>query len=343
MRVPLVALVLLSACAPKPAPLPAAVAKPAGEPITLPGAGDGIGFDDLGYSRSLGRVLVPAGRSGKLDLVDPATKEVVAIGGFSSELSFAGGHGAGTTSVDDGLGWLFAIDRTALSLAVVDPKKAQIVSRAPLASGPDYVRFVAPTRELWVTEPDLKRIEVFTLSSAAVPVAKHAAFIDVPGGPESLVIDATRGRAYTHLWKDTTLSIDLKTRAITARWPNGCQGSRGIALDEAHGWIFVGCDEGRAVVLDAAHDGKAISSLASGSGIDVIAFDPARRHLYLPGADSATMAVAGVGETGILTLLGTVDTARGAHCVTIDFLGGVWVCDPAAGRLLRYEDTWPAK
>lgn len=25
------------------------------------------------------------------------------------------------------------------------------------------------------------------------------------------------------------------------------------------------------------------------------------------------------------------------------FFGGVWVCDPAEGRLLRYEDIWPAK
>jgi hypothetical protein len=44
---------------------------PDGTAVTLPDAGPGIGFDDLQYSPTLHRVLVPGGRSGKLDLIDP--------------------------------------------------------------------------------------------------------------------------------------------------------------------------------------------------------------------------------------------------------------------------------
>jgi hypothetical protein len=85
---------------------------------------------------------------------------------------------------------------------------------------------------------------------------------------ESLVIDATRGRAYTHLWGGATVAIDVHTRAIAETWPNGCASSRGIALDEARGFVFAGCDEGKAVVLDAAQGGRQLSSLSAGAGVD---------------------------------------------------------------------------
>src|SRR6266849_4455432 len=122
-------------------------------PLALPGGEGGIGFDDMGFAPSIHKVLVPAGRSGNLDLIDPDTKQVTAIGGFSSRKSFGGGHGQGVTSADEGRGILFATDRDAKQLIVIDPKTLSIIATAPLASGPDYVRYVAATNEVWVTEP----------------------------------------------------------------------------------------------------------------------------------------------------------------------------------------------
>src|SRR4051812_24335274 len=46
-------------------------------PVPLPGASGGIGFDDLTFAPRLHRVLAPAGRTGKLDLIDPATRQAV--------------------------------------------------------------------------------------------------------------------------------------------------------------------------------------------------------------------------------------------------------------------------
>src|SRR5437867_1236002 len=89
----------------------------------------------------------------------------------------------------------------------------------------------------------LRRVLV---SAGASPKPEHVAFIPVPGGPESLAIDKTRGRGYSNLWTGTTVAIDLKSRAISERWSNGCEGSRGLALDEQGGRLFVGCAEGRA-------------------------------------------------------------------------------------------------
>lgn len=306
-------------------------------PVPLPGAGGGVGFDDLGYASSLGKVLVPGGRTGKLYLIEPRSRRVRAIGGFSAHASYDGGHDEGVTSADEGAGLLFAADRDARTLDVVDPAKRAVVASVKLAGGPDYVRYCAPTREVWVTEPGSERIEIFSLSTGAAPALRKTGELAVPGGPESLVIDAARGRAWTNSWGGRTYAVGLKRRRILARWDNGCRGSRGLALDEGRGWVFVGCAEGKAVVLDAAR-GAVLSSLASGKGVDIIAYSPRARRLYLPGARSATLAVMSVSASGALSLLRVLPTARGSHCAAADGQGGVWICDPDRGRLLYLDD-----
>src|SRR5260370_41216938 len=74
-------------------------------PIEPPGGSAGIGFDDLRFAPASGSVLVPAGRTGSLVLVDPATRGITPITGFSAKTEFSGGHDDGVTSADEGRGW----------------------------------------------------------------------------------------------------------------------------------------------------------------------------------------------------------------------------------------------
>jgi hypothetical protein len=243
------------------------------------------------------------------------------------------------TAVAEGAGFLFVTDRTTQKLYVADPTTKQIVATTSLATSPDYVRYVPQTNELWVTEPDAEQIEVFTLAGSQ---PMHAALIQTLGGPESMVIDRTRDVAYTHLWGGGTISVDVHTRAIVAQWSNGCSGSRGIALDEARGFVFAGCTEGRGTVADVNNGGALVGTLdVSAMGVDVIDYSPSLQHLYLPGQFNSTMAIVDVGAAGQLTLLGTVPTIGGAHCVVADNLGNAYVCDPDNGELLVYPDTFP--
>ncbi len=306
--------------------------------VPLPDGRPGIGFDDLQFSKSYG-VLAPGGRSGYLDLVDPVSRAVTAVSGFSREPLHFAGHDQGATAVAEGAGLLFVTDRTTQRLYVADATARQVVATAPVATSPDYVRYVPQTNELWVTEPDAEQIEVFTLAGSQ---PMHAALIQTPGGPESMVIDRTRDVAYTHLWGGATISVDVHTRAIVAQWSNGCGGSRGIALDEARGFVFAGCAEGRGTVADVGNGGALVGTLdVPAMGVDVIDYAPSLGHLYLPGQFNGMMAIVGVDATGQLTLLQTVRTIGGAHCVVADDLGHAYVCDPDNGELLVYPDTLP--
>jgi DNA-binding beta-propeller fold protein YncE len=298
----------------------------------------GIGFDDLRFAPGLGKVLVPGGRTGKLFLVAGGSP-VIEIAGFSTAATFEGGHDFGVTSADEGRGVIYATDRTSEKLVVVDPAAGRIVASVRLGGHPDYVRYVDTRHEVWVTEPDAEKIEVFSLVAGAPPA--HAADIGVRGGPESLVVDSKRGRAYTHLWKGATVAVDLATRALVATWPNGCTGSRGIELDVERGHLFAGCAEGRAVVLDVV-TGKKLGEAPTGAGVDVIAYAPALHHLYVPAAKAGTLSIFGVTAAGTLKPLAGGHGAAGGHCGVADAKGDVFVCAPNRGALVLTVDAAPA-
>lgn len=328
---------------------------PASEPQTAAGTGNspespsksfrlsangGIGFDDLLFSPELHAVLAPAGGMGCVELFDASSLARSSVCGIGPGGNYAGGHGEGTTSADVGAGLLFAVDRSSQRLHVVDPGAKRVVSSTPLAGEPDYVRWVAPRREVWVTEPDREQIEVFNLMSDNPPKLSLAGTIAVKGGPESLVIDSAHDRAFTHLWEGRSVTIALSTRVVSSSFENGCKGSRGIALDVSRGQLFAGCAEGKAVVLDVAHDNALLSSLETPSGVDIIAVDLALRHLYLPASSDGTVTVLGVGNQGKLSRLGAWQAAKGAHCVASDDQHHVWVCAPESGSLLVYDDSF---
>ncbi len=303
-------------------------------PIELPGGGVGVGLDDVVFARRLGKLLVPGGRTGKLFAIDPLSLAITEISGFAETSRYAGGHGEGTTSADEGPADLYAIDRTSGTVDVVDPVARAVVFAVPTAGDPDYVRHSSATGEVWVTEPDQERIEVFTVSNRTLV---RRSSLHIRGGPESLVLDAARQRAYTNTWKGETVAVELKTRKVAGRWLNGCAASRGLALDEKRGFVFVGCAEGRVSVLDAS-TGARLSEAKTGYGVDGLAYSPALSRVYVPGSRNGTLTVLSVGNDGKLEKLRTARTSPGAHCAAADDSGQVWVCDPDHGRLLLFKD-----
>ena len=145
-------------------------------------------------------------------------------------------------------------------------------------------------------------MEVFKFSGGDHPIFESTMLIPVPDGPESLVIDHLRGKAYTNLGHKAA-AIDLESHTIVGTWPNGCAKSRGDALDEQKGFLFVSCAEGKAMVFDLNQDNKEISNLATDPGPDVISYNSKLSHLYFTSSKNATLSILGVSAQGELSLL----------------------------------------
>ncbi len=255
----LLSLILLTAAAPcaafaAPGPLaPQAV-------IKMPGGTHGIGFDDIAYVPQLDRMLIPAGTTGNLVLMNPVTHALTVIPEVSAPPKVKSFR-EGTTSAIYAEGYVFANDHDPQELVTINPETHAVIGRTALQSGPDYVRYVARTHEIWVTEPGKSQIEVLKLAAGSKPVLTHETVIPIAGGPESLEIDNQRNRAYSNLWKDTTVEMELTTHKVLAKWPNTCKGSSGIAIDEANNHVFVACGAGKIVTLAPAENGKVIASV----------------------------------------------------------------------------------
>jgi hypothetical protein len=300
--------------------------------VDMPGGASGVGFDDIRFSTDLRRVVSAPGGTGSVDLIDPDALAVVSVSGFDGSVE----------SADEGQGVIFALDRAHSSLNVADPSSKKIVATAPLAAGPDYVRYSPITHEVWVTEPSASQIEVLSLQASGPPT--HAAVIAIAGGPEGLAFDVSRQRAYAHLYAGKLIAIDVNQRTVVATWPTGCASSHGIpAIDEKRGFVFAGCaDNAKVAVLDLNNDGKQLGSYSLGPGETILAYAPSLGHFYLRGDPGIPVAMLGVSSTGSLSLLGTVNAANYGHCATADDRGFVWVCDANGGRLLRFQDTYPS-
>jgi len=150
---------------------------------------------------------------------------------------------------------------------------------------------------------------------------------------------AHRGQLHT-AFNLALAALSILPTDLMAHWPNGCEGSRGIALDEKRGFLFAACEEGRLSVLDS-NTGKILGKACSGDGVDIniIAYNRKLGHAYLPGEESATMAIMEISSVGAATILSRVRTVKGAHCATGDDRNQVYVCDASGGRLLGFEDV----
>ncbi|MGH8182972.1 MAG: YncE family protein, partial [Rhodanobacteraceae bacterium] len=188
--------------------------------IPIPGRQHGIGFDDIGYAAALHRITVPAGATGNLVLIDPDTDALTVIHGVSAPPVRPQQRREGTTSAIYAEGYLFASDHDPAEVVAIDPRTRKAIGRTPLASGPDYVRYVARTHEIWVTEPGKQQIQVFKLSVDPKPALTPETAIHIAGGPESLEVDNARNRAYSNLWKGKTVAVELTSHKVLAEWPN---------------------------------------------------------------------------------------------------------------------------
>jgi DNA-binding beta-propeller fold protein YncE len=240
--------------------------------------------------------------------------------------------GPSSASVGDGV--VYVGNRGDFTVCAVDATSLHKGACVKLESMPDGTAYVASAKEVWITTPRDKAIYVLDAATPGALTIKTKMTFD--GEPEGYVVDDARGVFYTNLEdKDRTLTIDIKRHEVTRTWMPGCgeDGPKGLALDRARQWLFVACAD-KVKVLDAAHDGKELSALATGDGVDNIDYVEARHELFAGAGRAARLVVAAVDAQGKLTAAAIVATSKGARNAVATEDGTAYLTDALQGKIL---------
>jgi len=204
---------------------------------------------------------------------------------------------------------------------------------------PDAVVYVASTKEVWVTTPRTKAIVI--LDAAAPGALSLKTKLTFDGEPEGYAVDDKRGIFYTNLEdKDRTLAIDLTTHAIRSTWLPACgeDGPKGLALDHELAFLFVACTD-RVSVLDAGHDGKLLSQVRTGDGVDNLDYRETTRAIYAGAGRAGTLTIATVDASGHFGRPQVLATAKGARNAVVADDGAAYLTSSALGAVIVVRPT----
>jgi DNA-binding beta-propeller fold protein YncE len=317
--------------------LPAAPQPRAVTAVSLPGApAEGVLLDYLAIDRPRHRVWVPAGGTGNVDVIDTQTQEVKAVEKFATaEVERRGQkRKVGPSSASVGDGFVYVGNRADSSVCAIDATTLARGGCVTIPSSPDGVVYLAGTHEVWVTTPRDSSIVILDVSAPATP--KVAGSFKLDGQPEGYAVDEAHGVFYTNLEdKDRTLRIDSRTRKVTATWMPACgeDGPKGLAVEPAEQLLVVACSD-HVEVLEAGKDGKVLSKLDTGAGVDNIDYVSSRRSVYAAAARAAKITVAHLDAKGELKETESQATASGARNAVATEDGVAYVADGPEGKIL---------
>src|SRR6202050_4510654 len=152
-----------------------------------------------------------------------------------------------------------------------DTTTMQVIKTINVDGGPDGILF----------DPFNERVYVFShrAPNATVINAKDGSVvgtIDLDGAPEQAVTD-NKGHIYVDIEdKNNIAVVDAKTLKVTAHYDLAGKGDGpgGLALDEKNHVLFAACHEPATMVILSAADGKIITTLPIGKGVDGAGFNP---------------------------------------------------------------------
>jgi DNA-binding beta-propeller fold protein YncE len=141
--------------------------------------------------------------------------------------------------------------------------------------------------------------------------------IALRGEPEFLAADSA-GKVYINLMNTHEVAVvNLKARKVVANWPVAPGGLPvGMAIDEKKGRLFIGCRGPQKLIVMSTKDGKVLSDLPIGEGVDAVKLDSGQAFASTAGSQ---LFIAGEkGTHGEYAIVETVKTGPGARTMAVD-------------------------
>ncbi|HEY8164015.1 MAG TPA: hypothetical protein VIF83_00540 [Gemmatimonadaceae bacterium] len=141
--------------------------------------------------------------------------------------------------------------------------------------------------------------------------------VNLGGKPEAAAGDG-KGHVFVNIEdKSELVKFDAKELEVEKRWSLApCEEPTGLSFDRERHRIFIGCSNKLMAIVNS-ENGKLVTTLPIGSGVDGTAFDPASRLAFSSNGEG-TLTVVHEDSPDKFTVMGNVATQRGARTLALD-------------------------
>lgn len=199
------------------------------------------------------------------------------------------------------------------NVTIFDLKTLKMIGQAPTSNDTDAIIYDPASHRVFTMNGDSHSSTVIDAATGKV-----AGTIALPGGPEFAAADG-KGKVFANIeTKSEVAEIDSQTLKITNLWPLApCKSPSGMAIDSEHERLFVGCHNNLMAVMDATN-GKVITTLPIGAGVDANRFDPGTGLAFSSNGESATLTVVHEDSPEKFTVVQNLKTEKGARTMEVD-------------------------
>jgi DNA-binding beta-propeller fold protein YncE len=202
---------------------------------------------------------------------------------------------------------------TSKPVVMWDTTTLKTIRTIDVEGNPDGILFDSFNQRVYILSHAAPNMTVINTKDGSV-----LGTIDLGGAPEQAASDG-KGHLYVDVEdKGNIAVVDAKTMQVTAHYDlNGNKAPAGLAFDAKHHVLFVECREPSVSVVMNAKDGKIITTLPIGTGVDGAGFMPTTMEAFSSQGDG-TLTV--IKERGPETfeVEQTVKTMPSAKTMTID-------------------------
>jgi YVTN family beta-propeller protein len=199
------------------------------------------------------------------------------------------------------------------TVTVFDLKTLKILKQIPVGKNPDAIIYDAASKRVFTFNAASNDATAINPQSETV-----AGTISLEGKPEFAEAD-DGGHIFVNL-EDKSAIAELDSRKLTvlARWPLAPgEEPSGIALDRRHKRLFAACSNKMMVVMNA-ENGKVITTVPIGSGVDGAGFDAGADVAFSSNGGDGTLTVVHEDSPEKFSVAENLTTQRGARTMTVD-------------------------
>jgi DNA-binding beta-propeller fold protein YncE len=272
---------------------------------TVKVGGEG-GFDYISCDPESRRLYVP--RSGdkghvsvyNLDTLDPVG-EIPNVRAGGAVVDPKSGHGFSTT-------------RPAITMW--DAKALTVIKTIPVEGRPDGIMCDSYNERIWIFSHVAPFGTVIDAKDGTV-----VGTIDLGGAPEQAVTDE-HGTIYVNLTDKASIAVvNAKDLSVKTHYDLSSKGKNigGLAYDVKNQILFSYMHQPSSmVVILSATDGKIITTLPTGDGVDTVAFNPKTMEAISTDGGSGTITVVKEKSPTSFSVEQTLATMKGARTMTLD-------------------------